>query len=220
ADLLPQRQPVRARGAVARGPGIRRRQRRGRDARLECRGQEDRERERPGAHSQVSPGGAGSAAEILAGRYRLEDRVGVGAMGEVWRARDLTLERDVAIKRVRVDGQVEQQAQARFRREAVVVAGLSHPDVVGVYDAGTVVSAGSEIAYLVMELIDGPSCSELIRSERSLSVGEIQRIASGVARGLAAAHQAGIVHRDIKPANVVVSRGVPKIVDFGIARLE
>lgn len=168
----------------------------------------------------MSPGAAGSAAEILAGRYRLEDRVGVGAMGEVWRARDLTLERDVAIKRVRVDGQVEQQAQARFRREAVVMAGLSHPNVVSVYDAGTVVSAGSEIAYLVMELIDGPSCSELIRSERSLSVVEIQRIASGVARGLAAAHQAGIVHRDIKPANVVVSRGVPKIVDFGIARLE
>src|SRR5690606_42126102 len=81
-------------------------------------------------------------------------------------------------------------------------------------------NTGSEIAYLVMELIDGPSCSELIRSERSLSVVEIQRIASGVARGLAAAHQAGIVHRDIKPANVTVSRGVPKIVDCGIARLE
>ena len=168
----------------------------------------------------MSPGASGAAAEVLAGRYRLDERIGVGAMGEVWRARDLTLERDVAVKRVRLDGHVDEQAQSRFRREAVVMAGLSHPNVVSVYDAGTDVSDGTEIAYLVMELLDGPSCSELIRTRRALSFAEVQRIASGVARGLAAAHQAGIVHRDIKPGNVVVSRGVPKIVDFGIARLE
>ena len=168
----------------------------------------------------MSPGASGAEAEVLAGRYRLDERIGVGAMGEVWRARDLTLERDVALKRVRLDGQVEEQAQARFRREAVVMAGLSHPNVVSVYDAGTDVSDSTEIAYLVMELLDGPSCSELLRTHRTLAFEEVQRIAAGVARGLAAAHQAGIVHRDIKPGNVVVSRGVPTIVDFGIARLE
>lgn len=168
----------------------------------------------------MSSSSGGSAAEVLAGRYRLDERIGVGAMGEVWRARDLTLERDVALKRVRLDGLVEEQAQARFRREAVVMAGLTHPNVVSVYDAGTDSTGGSEIAYLVMELLDGPSCSELIRSKRTMSIEEIRQIASGVAAGLAAAHAAGVVHRDIKPGNVVVSRGVPKIVDFGIARLE
>lgn len=159
-------------------------------------------------------------ADLVAGRYRLEERVGIGAMGEVWRARDVTLQRDVALKRVRLDGHVDAATRARFQREAVAMAGLSHPNVVSVYDAGTDEADGGRTAYLVMELLDGPSCADLIASGRSLSLGEVERIGAGVARGLAAAHATGVVHRDIKPGNVVVSRGVPTIVDFGIARLE
>ena len=158
--------------------------------------------------------------DLVAGRYRLEDRVGVGAMGEVWRARDITLQRDVALKRVRLDGHIAAATRARFHREAVAMAGLSHPNVVSVYDAGTDEAGDGRTAYLVMELLDGPSCADLIASGRSLSLGEVERIGAGVARGLAAAHATGVVHRDIKPGNVVVSRGVPTIVDFGIARLE
>ncbi|KAB7744056.1 protein kinase [Nostocoides sp. F2B08] len=158
--------------------------------------------------------------DLVAGRYRLEDRVGVGAMGEVWRARDVTLQRDVALKRVRLDSHVDAATRARFQREAVAMAGLSHPNVVSVYDAGTDEAGDGRTAYLVMELLDGPSCADLIASGRSLSLGEVERIGAGVARGLAAAHATGVVHRDIKPGNVVVSRGVPTIVDFGIARLE
>ena len=175
----------------------------------------------------AGPGAGGSPdprdRTVLAERYRLDERIGVGAMGEVWRARDLRLERDVAVKRVRLDGHVDAAAQARFQREAVAMAGVSHPNVVSVYDAGTDSSGGpAEVrtAYLVMELLDGPSCADLMRTRRSLSLGEVERIGAGVARGLAAAHAAGVVHRDIKPSNVVVSRGVPTIVDFGIARLE
>ena len=184
--------------------------------------------------TSVGPGAPGGA-QVLAGRYRLDERIGVGAMGEVWRAVDLRLQRDVAVKRVRLDGHVDAAAQARFRREAVAMAGVSHPNVVSVYDAGTDggSEAGSETgtaagaadgdgrtAYLVMELLDGPSCADLMRAGRSLSLGEVERIGAGVARGLAAAHAAGVVHRDIKPSNVVLNRGVATIVDFGIARLE
>jgi serine/threonine-protein kinase len=158
--------------------------------------------------------------DLVAGRYRLEERVGVGAMGEVWRARDVVLQRDVALKRVRLDSHVDAATRARFQREAVAMAGLSHPNVVSVYDAGTDEGGDGRTAYLVMELLDGPSCADLIASGRSLSLGEVERIGAGVARGLAAAHATGVVHRDIKPGNVVVSRGVPTIVDFGIARLE
>jgi eukaryotic-like serine/threonine-protein kinase len=168
---------------------------------------------------EVPSGPAAPDDEVLAGRYRLEERIGVGAMGEVWCARDLRLQRDVAVKRVRLDGHIDPAAQARFEREAVAMAGVSHPNVVLVYDAGTAGDDG-RTAYLVMELLDGPSCSALIGEGSPLPIEEVERIGLGVARGLAAAHAAGVVHRDIKPGNVVVSRGVPKIVDFGIARLE
>lgn len=173
--------------------------------------------------SGADPGADPGDRMVLAGRYRLDERIGVGAMGEVWRARDLRLERDVAVKRVRLDGHVEAAAQARFRREAVAMAGVSHPNVVSVYDSGTDEGDGvvtGPTAYLVMALLDGPSCADLIRQGRSLSLGEVERLGAGVARGLAAAHAAGVVHRDIKPSNVVVDRGVATIVDFGIARLE
>ncbi|MDO5504186.1 MAG: protein kinase [Actinomycetia bacterium] len=166
----------------------------------------------------MSPEGSsgGRAAAVLAGRYRLDARIGRGAMGEVWRARDLTLERDVAVKQVRLDGHVDSAGQERFRREAIAMAGVSHPNVVSVYDAGV----GEELAYLVMELLEGPSCAELIAPGRALPLGEVERIGAAVARGLTAAHAAGVVHRDIKPGNIVLNRGVATIVDFGIARLE
>ena len=176
-----------------------------------------------GADPVEGPVEDSSDRTVLAGRYRLDERIGVGAMGEVWRARDLRLERDVAVKRVRLDGHVEAAAQARFRREAVAMAGVSHPNVVSVYDSGTDEGDGvvtGPTAYLVMALLDGPSCADLVRAGRSLSLGEVERIGAGVARGLAAAHAAGVVHRDIKPSNVVLDRGVATIVDFGIARLE
>ncbi|WP_052462649.1 serine/threonine-protein kinase [Nigerium massiliense] len=153
---------------------------------------------------------------LLANRYELLSQLGSGAMGKVWRGRDTTLRRDVAIKTVDLAVRTEDPSVlARFQREAVATAGLSSPNVVGIYDAGR----QDHTAYLVMELLDGPSLKTVLAERGPLGWTEGLTIAEGVAHGLAAAHAVGVVHRDIKPGNVVLVDDVPKIVDFGIARL-
>ena len=156
-------------------------------------------------------------AELLAERYRLDERIGFGGVGTVWKAFDVKLERLVAVKTLDVTLTHEDpEAVARFRREAVATAGLIHPNIVAVYDTGL----DGNTAYLVMELLSGPSLREMIADQGFLEFGDGLAIARQVADALAAAHRIGIVHRDIKPGNIMMQNEVPKIVDFGIARLE
>jgi len=140
-------------------------------------------------------------------------------MAEVYRARDLRLDRIVAIKTLRPDLARDQTFQARFRREAQSAASLNHPSIVAVYDTGEDVSTGSPIPYIVMEYVDGRTVRDLLIDGHRLLPERSLEIVSGVLRALEYSHQAGIVHRDIKPGNVMVTRnGDVKVMDFGIAR--
>lgn len=152
---------------------------------------------------------------LIEGRYRLEEQIGVGASGKVWRATDVLLEREVAIKVVDGTRIGDPTVVERFRREAVATAGLAHPNIVSVYDAGS----QGEQHHLVMELLSGPSVADLLRQHGRLDLERVARIGAQVARGLGAAHAIGLTHRDIKPGNIVKHDRITKIVDFGIARL-
>jgi len=151
----------------------------------------------------------------LAGRYRLDELVASGATGQVWRALDLLLERNVAVKLLRPDATGDPDARARFRAEARNASRLSHPGVALVYDYGE--DGSADLPYLVMELVDGPSLAAVLAAG-PLDPGQTMDLIAQVGDGLHAAHSAGLVHRDIKPANLLISRGGQvKITDFGIA---
>jgi serine/threonine-protein kinase len=156
---------------------------------------------------------------LLGDRYELEGVVGRGGMAEVYRARDLRLDRVVAIKTLRTDLARDQTFQARFRREAQSAASLNNPSIVAVYDTGEDMSTGVPVPFIVMEYVDGKTVRELLNDGHRLLPERILEIISGVLRALEYSHQAGIVHRDIKPGNVMVTRnGDVKVMDFGIAR--
>jgi eukaryotic-like serine/threonine-protein kinase len=139
------------------------------------------------------------------GPYELIAGIGAGGMGEVWRARDTRLDRDVAIKISR------EEFNDRFQREARAVAALNHPNVCHLYDVGP--------NYLVMELIDGETLAERI-ARGAVPVAEALAMARQIADALEAAHEKGIVHRDLKPANIkLTAEGAVKVLDFGLARL-
>jgi eukaryotic-like serine/threonine-protein kinase len=162
-------------------------------------------------------GGAGAmtlAAGTFLGPYRVAARIGAGGMGEVYRARDTNLGRDVAIKVLPARFVGDAQALSRFRREAKAVAALSHPNILAIHDFGE--SAG--VHYAVTELLEGETLRDkLLRGP--LSVRRAVDYATQTARGLAAAHERGIVHRDLKPENLFVTRdGRLKILDFGLAK--
>jgi len=164
-------------------------------------------------------------AGTLVGRYELEIPLGRGAMGEVWRGRDLATRQPVAVKLVQlanIDDQVRVgETIARFRREADTLARLRHPNIISALEAGRV---GSEL-FMVMGLAEGMSMAAMLRQRQANGLGlfpveSVLRIAEQACSGLAAAHAIGVVHRDIKPSNLMVSaRGHLTIVDFGIARL-
>jgi beta-lactam-binding protein with PASTA domain/tRNA A-37 threonylcarbamoyl transferase component Bud32 len=156
---------------------------------------------------------------LLGDRYELEGVVGRGGMAEVYRARDIRLDRVVAIKTLRADLARDQTFQARFRREAQSAASLNNPSIVAVYDTGEDLSTGVPVPYIVMEYVDGRTVRDLLIEGHRLLPERTLEIISGVLRALEYSHQAGIVHRDIKPGNVMVTRnGDVKVMDFGIAR--
>lgn len=150
------------------------------------------------------------------GPYEILARVGAGGMGEVWRARDHRLHRDVAVKVLAETAAGAENAAARFEREARAVAALSHPNIVAIHDVGT----SDGVAYAVMELLEGATLRSRL-SETALSLPRALDWAHQIAQGLSAAHERGIVHRDLKPENIFVTRdGVVKILDFGLARVD
>ncbi len=151
------------------------------------------------------------------GSYRVTARLGVGGMGEVYRAHDARLRRDVAIKVLPQSFTADEERLARFTREARLLAALNHPNIGAIYG----IEESADIRALVLELVDGETLAErLVRSTtRSLTLAETLEIAKQIAGALDAAHDKGIVHRDLKPANVkITSAGVVKVLDFGLGK--
>lgn len=153
--------------------------------------------------------------KVLANRYRIGARIGGGGMALVYRAEDLQLGRDVAVKVLRGQFGQDEEFIRRFRREAQNAASLSHPNVVQIFDVGQ----EEDQYFIVMELIEGPTLKALIQEQGPLPVAEAGRIAGEILSALAHAHNHRIVHRDIKPHNILITRdGRVKVTDFGIAR--
>lgn len=154
--------------------------------------------------------------DLLGGRYRLDDRIAAGGMGEVWRATDTVLRRGVALKTLRADRAVDPQFRSRFQHEARAMAVLHHPGIADVYDFGQ--EPGND-AYLVMSHVSGQPLDRRIAERGRLTVAETMSIVAQVGRALQAVHEAGIVHRDVKPGNIIHEPdGTVVLVDFGVAR--
>ena len=156
----------------------------------------------------------------LAGRYLLETRIGSGTFGTVFRARHAELGHAVAVKVLQGSASASPDSLARFRREGITACRVRHPNAVQVMDFG--VTPGG-VAYLVMELLSGYSLDQELVDGRTVALARTVRIMVPVCEALAAAHRYGIVHRDVKPANIFLhlagGEEVPKVLDFGIARI-
>jgi serine/threonine protein kinase len=158
-----------------------------------------------------------ASSQTIAGRYRIERRLGVGGMSTVHLAFDQRLERYVALKLLAEHLADDPTFVSRFRREALAAARLIHPNIVQVFDFGF--DEGQHQHFIVMEHVPGQSCAELLRDHGRLDVEEAVEIISQACRGLDYAHRNGVVHRDVKPGNLLVSDAeVVKLADFGIAR--
>jgi predicted Ser/Thr protein kinase len=155
---------------------------------------------------------------VVDGKYRVDAVVGRGGMGAVFRARDLRLERDVAVKVVRADLVDNPESRLRFQREAQIVARLQHPAIVTVFDYGSLPDGA---AFLVMEYVRGEDLRHLLKREKALSPRRTIDLVVGIAAGVEAAHRAGVLHRDLKPENILLpeSGTGPKVLDFGIAKI-
>jgi serine/threonine protein kinase len=158
-------------------------------------------------------------SSTLCGRYRLDSRIGGGGMGEVWRAYDHRLAREVAVKVIHSHLAGNDTVRARLTTEARLAGSLHHPGIVDVFDFGEHEEDGRTIPFIVMPLVEGPSLSDLLAARGALSAGQTMAIVADLADALQAAHSAGIVHRDLKPGNVLMTHGGRvMLVDFGIAR--
>ncbi|MCW2818486.1 MAG: serine/threonine protein kinase, partial [Marmoricola sp.] len=169
--------------------------------------------DRPGDpdDTQAMPAPGASPEE----RYERIERIAAGGMGEVWRARDRVLGREVAVKVLRREYADDATFRARFEAEARHTAGVAHPGVASLYDYGVADGA----PYLVMELVPGRPLSDLLAGDRPVDPEQARRLVTQAAEALGAAHSRGLVHRDVKPANLLVTpTGQVKVTDFGIAR--
>lgn len=153
--------------------------------------------------------------KVLDGRYQLDRKIGEGGMARIYAGRDLRLNRRVAIKIPHAHYSGDADFIERFRHEAQAAAMLSHPNIVDVFDVGK----DGDINYIVMEFVEGTDLKTLISREAPLPVARAVNIAEQVARGLHAAHRAGMVHRDVKPQNIIVTAdGQARVTDFGVAK--
>jgi serine/threonine-protein kinase len=158
------------------------------------------------------------------GVYHLQERIGAGGMGEVYRARDTKLGRDVAIKILPRAFTSDPERLVRFQREARVLAALNHPNIATIYgieddDVSEPGEAEHSVRGLVMELVEGETLAERI-ARGPIAIGEALTIARQIADALDTAHEKGIVHRDVKPANVQITPdGMVKVLDFGLAKV-
>ncbi len=156
--------------------------------------------------------------QVFLGRYQILEVVGSGAMGTVFKGHDPKLQRPVALKTIRLDAKIGRERRteliSRLLQEAITVAKFNHPNIVAVYD----VEDRPEAAFVAMEFVDGASLERLLWSSQRLASARVLPLGAGIAAGLAAAHEHGLVHRDVKPANILLGRnGSIKVTDFGIA---
>ncbi|GAA2626573.1 serine/threonine-protein kinase [Paractinoplanes durhamensis] len=160
-----------------------------------------------------------SAGNLLGNRYRLDERIATGGMGEVWRGTDVVLGRIIAVKVLKSAMLADPEFSARFYGEARMMASFRHPGVVEVYDyAGAGDSDEEQVAYLVMAYVEGEPLSARVR-QGPMPVAETMAIVAQAADALHAAHEVGVVHRDVKPGNLIVKpTGAVVLVDFGVAR--
>ena len=155
---------------------------------------------------------------VVDGKYRVDAVIGRGGMGAVFRAKDVRLERDVAVKVVRAELVSNPESRARFQREAQIVARLQHPGIVTVFDYGALPDGA---AFLIMEFVRGEDLRHVLKREKTLPRARAIAIATGVAGSIEAAHRAGVLHRDLKPENILLpdNNAGPKVLDFGVAKL-
>ncbi|MEO6600462.1 MAG: protein kinase [Polyangiaceae bacterium] len=156
---------------------------------------------------------------VLVGRYRLDERLGAGGMGSIWRAQHLVLAAPVAVKLIDREAIPDEETLARFMREAQSAATLRSPHVVQILDYGV----DDKLPFIVMELLDGENLAQRLRRLSRLSSTETARVVTHIGRAVARAHEAGIVHRDLKPENVFLIRNedeeIAKVLDFGVAKV-
>ena len=150
------------------------------------------------------------------GRYEILGVLGEGAMGVVYRARDATLGRVVALKMLAAEAQETSEQHQRFQREAEAIGRLNHPNIVKVYDLGSVDGK----LYMAMELLEGDDVRHLMERSVSIPLADRVRVLTYICHGLGYAHSRGVIHRDVKPANIIVTAtGRVKILNFGLARV-
>ena len=154
-------------------------------------------------------------SRLLSGRYELLEKIGDGGMAVVYKAKDKLLNRFIAVKILRPEFTKDAAFVENFKMESQAAAGLTHPNVVGVYDVGR----EGNINYIVMELIEGRTLNDIIRDEAPMDYRKVIDITKQVAAALKVAHKNKIIHRDVKPHNIMVTNeGVVKLADFGIAK--
>jgi eukaryotic-like serine/threonine-protein kinase len=148
------------------------------------------------------------------GHYRIESKLGEGGMGAVWKARDIRLDRLVALKTLPAEKLADEDRRRRFVQEAKAVSALNHPNIVHIYD----IADADAVPFIAMEYVPGKTLDQLI-GRKGLRLNETLKYAIQIADALARAHNAGIIHRDLKPSNLIVDEhGLVKVLDFGLAK--